>query len=71
MYIKFIVPIILFINNIIYLKNSAFIFFTVLSAAILSITGILDIVSLELNGETSNIVLNEYEIPVMGELTDE
>ena len=42
-----------------------------LSAAILSITGILDIVSLELNGETSNIVLNEYEIPVMGELTDE
>lgn len=42
-----------------------------LSAAILSITGILDIVSLELNDDTANIQLNEYEIPVMGELTDE
>ena len=42
-----------------------------LSALILQIQGILDITSLQLNGSSSNVILDKYEIPVFGEVTDE
>lgn len=42
-----------------------------LSAMILQIQGILDITSITLNGNSGNIILNKYEIPVFGEVTDE
>lgn len=42
-----------------------------LSATILQIQGILDITQLILNGQSGNIELDMYEIPIFGEVTDE
>lgn len=52
-------------------ENSSVVRISQIETRIMNITGVVDVAGTTINGETSNLVLDSYSIPILGAITDE